>query len=82
MTSPSTLFIVLCPLFFCAQVITVTVDGPYEYHVTSDNSNVTFTNVRFDIQGGANFTFNLAVEEFLGTATFAGVTGLVRYLRQ
>lgn len=55
----------------------MTVDGPFEYHVTSDNDDVTFTNVRFDILGGANFTFNLAVEEFLGTATFTGVTDLV-----
>ena len=60
---------------------TVTVNGPYQFQVTSDNENVTFTNVRFDVLGGANFTLNLAVEELLGTATFAGVTGVVRYLR-
>lgn len=59
------------------QVTTVTVDGPYRFRVTSDNGSVRFTNLRFDIQGGASFTFNLAVEEFLGTATFTGVTGLV-----
>ena len=59
------------------QVTTVTVNGPYQFRVTSDNDNVRFTNVRFDILGGANFTLNLAVEEFLGTATFAGVAGMV-----
>lgn len=61
---------------FC-QVTTVTVDGPYRFRVTSDNSSVKFTNLRFDIKGGATFTFNLAFEEFLGTATFTGITGLV-----
>ena len=43
------------------QVITVTVDGPYRFRVTSDNGSVRFTNLRFGIQGGASFTFNLAV---------------------
>ena len=56
---------------------TVLVDGPYEFRVTSDNESIKFTNVRFEISGGASFFFGLAVEEIPGTATFTGITGMV-----
>lgn len=58
----------------------MTVDGPYHFRVTSDNDSVKFTNLRFEISGGAKFSLNLAVEEFMGTATFTGITGLVSEL--
>lgn len=58
----------------------MTVDGPYQFRVTSYNESVEFTNVRFDITGGATFSLELAAEEFLGNATFGGITGLVSLL--
>eukprot|EP00904_Undaria_pinnatifida_P004723 jgi/Undpi1/14251/HiC_scaffold_9.g03900.m1 len=76
MTEDVNLFLDDAVAFTCDEVTTVEVDGPFEFRVTSDNFNVAFTNIRFDITGGANFTLNLAVEEFMGNATFNGITGL------
>lgn len=59
------------------QVTTVYVKGGYEFSLTSDNHNVDFTGVRFEITDGAEFNLNLAVGDFVSTATFTGVTGQV-----
>ena len=59
---------------------TVKIDGPYEFRVTSDSENVKFTNVRFEISGGAKFFFSIAVEEIMGTATFTGIAGMASSL--
>lgn len=53
---------------------TVTVDDPHDFRVASDNVNVVFHNVRFEISGGANFYFELKNNG--SSATFARVTGL------
>lgn len=60
------------------QVTTVHVDGPYQFDVTSDEQSMKFTNVRFEISGGAEFTFDLANNEFEGTATFTGIADQVK----
>lgn len=56
---------------------TVKVIGPYTFWVTSDVESVEFENVRFEISGGAELTFDLANNEDEGTATFTGVTSQV-----
>lgn len=53
--------------------------GGYEFHLTSDNQNVDFSGLRFDIADGAEFHLNLAVGDFVSTATFTGVTGQVSF---
>lgn len=65
-------------LFICYwQTTTVQVYGPYKFQVTSYNPSVKFTNVRFQIGSGADFSLSLANDGDLGTATFTGVTALV-----
>lgn len=61
------------------QVTTILVDGPYNFLVTPDTSNVEFTNVRFESSGGSAFFFHPRAGELIGTATFTGITGLVRF---
>ncbi len=60
------------------QVTTVYAKGPYKLRVTSDNQNVEFTGLRFEITDGAEFSLSLAAEEFVSTATFTGVTNQAR----
>lgn len=49
------------------------VKGGYQFQLTSDNQNVDFSGVRFEITNGAEFHLNLAVGDFVSTATFTGV---------
>lgn len=66
------------------KVTTVHARGNYKFRVTSDSFGITFTNVRFEVGDGAEFSFNLDVGEnierypkiFLA-ATFTGVEGFV-----
>lgn len=61
------------------QVTTVYAKGPYSFRVTSDNADVEFTGIRFEITDGAEFSLYLkAAEESVSTATFTGVTGQAR----
>lgn len=55
------------------------VKGGYKFALTSDNQNVDFTRVRFEITDGAEFSLNLAAGDFVSTATFTGVTGQVSF---
>lgn len=65
-------FDILAPSF---QVTTVYVNRGKTFRVTSDNYNVKFTGLRFEISGGSDFSLSLAAGEDVSTATFTGVPG-------
>lgn len=66
----------LMPIF---QVMTVYVNRGKTFRVTSDNYNVKFTGLRFEISDGSEFSLSLAAGEDVSTATFTGVMGQVSY---
>ena len=71
---PAILAALTSALYYTLQVTTVTVDGQHDFRFASDNVNVVFHNVPFEISAGANFYFELKTN---GRATFARVTGMV-----
>lgn len=58
-----------------SKVTTVYVNRGKTFRVTSDNFNVKFTGLRFEISVGSDFSLSLAAGEDVSTATFTGITG-------